>query len=226
MTCPFYNKKCILKAAANLPDFKNEHDCQSKIDDCSFFKKEKLKQITANTNIKIIIKQVSNVYLVKADAIVYPNNILLSIDDPLLNKMTNNEIQKKCDVLSKKTIKMGYPYGFDIPQNWHLKQKYFINAVVAGESRLVNENDISNAIKKTIIYADELGFEKLLFSPCDYGTHDISLTSMAQLSAIFSIAKTHQFKSLKSFYICMTDEESEQTFIEYYNRIFRSDNES
>ena len=211
---------------ANLPDFKNDHDCKSSLKDCSFFKKEDLKQIESNTKIKIIIKQVSNVYLVKADAIVYPTNILLSVDDPLLHKMSHNEIQKQCTKSVKKGAKMGYPYGFDIPSHWHLKQKHFINAVVAGESRLVNEKDISSAIKKTIIYADDLGFEKLLFIPCDYGTHDISLTSMTQLGAIFTAAKTQEFKSLKSFYICMTDKESEQTFIEYYNRIFRGEDES
>jgi len=225
LICPFYNKVCILKEQANLPDFKNEHDCRSNLTDCSFFKKEKLKQVKTETNVKIIIRQVQNVYLVKADGLVYPNNNLLQIDDPLLNKMTLNEAQKKCEVILKKPIKMGYPYSFSVPDHWKIKQKFFINAVVAGASRLVNEADVSSAMKKTILHADDLGLETLLFMPCDNGTHDISLTSLAQLSSIFTICNKHEFKKLKTIFICMEDEESEQAFIEYYNRIFGRKNE-
>ena len=43
---------------------------------------------------------------------------------------------------------------------------------------------------------------------------------MAQLSAIFTISQKHEFKYLKKIFICMEDEETEQSFIEYYNRIF------
>jgi len=44
-------------------------------------------------------------------------------------------------------------------------------------------------------------------------------------SLVALIGKFHfpeEFSSLKSIYICMEDEESEQAFIEYYNRIFGS----
>jgi len=161
MKCPFYNNSCILKPQANLPDFKLEHNCKGALNACSFFIKEKLKQIKIDTKVKIFIKQVENVYLVKADALVYPTNNLLQIDDPLLNRMTFNQAQEKCDLILKNSVKMGYPYGFECEPNWKIKQKYFINAVVAGAS-------------------------------------------------------------IKSIYICMEDEESEQAFIEYYNRIFGS----
>jgi hypothetical protein len=74
--------------------------------------------------------------------------------------------------------------------------------------------------------SDEMGFESALMLPCDNGTHDISLTSLAQLSAIFFVFQKYEFKYLKNIFICMSDEESEQTFIEYYNRIFGEKNES
>ena len=203
-----------------------EHNCGGLLNNCSFFIKPKLKQIKAESKIKIIIKRVDNLYLVKADGLVYPTNNLLQIDDPVLNRMTMNQAQQNCnDILKHGMIKMGYPYGFPINPNWKIKQKYFFNAVVAGESRLVNESDVASAMKKTIINADQLGLESLLILPCDNGTHDISLTSMAQLSSIFTIAQKHACVSLKNIFICMTDEESEQAFIEYYNRIFKGNYE-
>lgn len=225
LKCPFYQKECILKSQANLPDFKKEHDCKSAINACSFFIKEKLKQVQAHTPLKIIIKQVQNVYLVKADAIVYPTNSILSIDDPLLNRMTFNEAQAKCKQIAKRPIKMGYVYPFDISTAWKIKQeKLFINAVVAGESRLVNQSDVSSAMKKSLLVADEAGCESVLIMPCDNGTHDINLIGLSQLSAIFTFMKQHQFISLKKIFICMEDEETEQAFIEYYNRIFGDKN--
>ncbi len=223
--CPFFQKSCILKSQTELPQFKAEHDCGGKISNCSFFAKEKLKQIKVDLPIKIFIRRVDNVYLVKADGLVYPNNNILQVDDPLLLKMTMNQVQLKCDEFLKGTVKMGFPYSFDVPSDWKIKQKHFINAVVAGASRLVNESDVSSAMKKTLLYADTIGLETLLFIPCDNGTHDISLVSMAQLSAIFVFCQKHKFKNIKSIYICMEDEESEQAFIEYYNRIFGANHE-
>lgn len=225
LKCPFYNNVCILKSQANLPDFKVNHDCKSQLNNCSFFIKEKLKQNKVDSKVKIIIKQVSNVYLVKADGFVYPNNNLLQVDDQLLLRMTENEIQNKCNDFLRNPIKMGFPYGFEVPLNWKIKQKHFINAVVAGASRLVNEADVASAMKKTLLYADSIGLESLVFMPCDNGTHDISLISLTQLSSIFTFCQKHQFSSIKSIYICMEDEESEQSFIEYYNRIFKDKNE-
>ena len=226
LICPFYNKACILKEQANLPDFKVTHDCKSLINNCSFFIKEKLKQCKANTQIKIIIRKIDNVYSVKADGLVYPTNMLLEIDDPLLNRMTFNEAQSKCNEFLLKTIHAGCIYDFPVPSNWKIKQKHFLNAIIAGESRLVNSADVAKSMKKAILYADNIGLESLLILPCDNGTHDISTISMSQLSAIFTISKQHKFINLKSIYICMGDEETEQTFIEYYNRIFGSKHES
>ena len=223
LICPFYNQTCILKPQATLPDFKLTHDCQGKLDRCSFFIKEKIKQIKTESNLKIIIKQVSNAYLVKADGLIYPSNTLLKVDDGLLARMTNNQIQLRCNKLYDEGIKLGYSYFFPVEDAWKLKQKYFFSAIIAVESRLVNEYDIASAMKKALLLADQMQLESLVIIPCDNGTHDIALTSQAQLAAIFSFSEKHQYKFLKTIYICMEDEESEQVFIEYYNRIFGGD---
>lgn len=220
LKCPFYQGSCILKDQCVLTDFRQEHNCGGLLTKCSFFAKEKLKQIKAETKVKIYIRQVQNVYLVKADGLVLPANNLLQIDDPLLERMTFSQIQKKCDAILKKGVKMGYPYALKSELEWKIKQKCVINAVVAGESRLVNEADVSSAMKKTLLFADQLKLESIVIMPCDNGTHDISLISLAQLSAIFTLSQKHDFQYLKSIFICMEDEESEQSFIEYYNRIF------
>jgi hypothetical protein len=220
LLCPFYQKSCILKNQANLPDFKNQHDCNAQIAKCSFFAKEKLKQVSTNSPVKIIIKQVSNVFLVKADAIIYPTNNILETEQ-MLKILSNHEIDKRNLQILNQGIQMGYPYSFEIPNSWKIKQKHFINAVIAGESRLVNEPDLKSCMKKSILLADKLKLESLLILPADFGTHDLSLTSLAQLSSIFLFCKQHEFENLKNIFICMTDEETEQCFIEYYNRIFK-----
>lgn len=221
LKCPFYQQKCILKSQANLPDFKNAHDCGSMLNNCSFYAKEKIKQVKVDLPVKILIKKVSNVYLVKADALVFPSNNLLEVDDVLFNKMTRMQAQTVFDKQLDMGIKMGYAYPFKCDPSWQIKQKYILCAVVAGESRLVNESDVLSGMKKSLLLADEMGLSSIVVTPCDGGVHDISLVSMAQLSAIFSICQKHNFKNLKSIYICMEDEESEDTFIEYYNRIFK-----
>jgi len=226
ITCPFYNQTCILKEQANLPDFKNNHDCGSKIDHCSFFIRERVKQKKSQSDkIKIIIKQVSNPYLVQADGLIYPTNNLLFIDDKVLHSMTRGEAQNECKKQLIKGVKMGYCYPLTVADNWKIKQKVIINAVVAGESRLVNEADVISCMKKAVIMSDQMGLESIVILPCDNGTYDISLVSMAQLSSILVLTKSHEFANLKSIYICMSDEESEQSFIEYYNRIFGEKNE-
>lgn len=225
LNCPFYQKKCILKPQANLPLFKEEHNCGGLLNKCSFFIKEKIKQVKSDVPVKIIIKQVNNIYMVKADAVAYPANNLLEIDDSILNRMTFNKAQLQCNALFKKGIKMGYVYIVQAENQWKIKQKYIFNMVVAGESRLVNESDVSSAIKKSLLMADQMGLENILIMPCDNGTHDVSLISLTQLSAMYMIMQSHKFQSLKTIFICMEDQETEEIFIEYYNRIFGNKDE-
>lgn len=221
LQCPFYNESnCLIKTQCVLPEFKIQHNCKGLLNQCSFFIKEKLHQASAESNLKIIIKQVENAYLVKADALVYPINDLFEIDDPLLNRMTLGETQKLFSNSIKERAKIGYPYLFKCSESWKTKQKHIIAAVIASETYLVNESSVVSAMKKTLLLADDNQIESLVIIPCDKGTHDISLISMAQLSSIFTISQKHEFKHLKKIYICMEDEETEQSFIEYYNRIF------
>ena len=223
----FENSNCKLKYHCVLPEFNDSHNCEGNVQKCSFLAKPKLKQNQYNTCPKIIIKQIENVYLVKADAIVYPTNNLLGIDDPLFNKMTLGQAQKVFNkIVKNQNIKMGFPYVVPSQPNWHNKQDHIFLAVVAGASRLVNEADIASTMKKSLLWADELGLKKILILPCDNGTHDIALTALAQLSAIFAICQKHNFQKIESIYICMSDEESEQVFVEYYNRIFGAQHES
>lgn len=225
LECPFYDKICIIKQQVTIPEFKIVHDCQGKLNKCSFFIKEKIKQIKTDSKLKITIKQVSNPYLVKADGLVYPANTLLKVDDPILLKMTSNQIQNKCDLLYDRGPKLGFSYPIKVEDNWLLKQKYFFNALVSVESRLVNESDVASAVKKSLILADQMKLTNLVMIPFDNGTHDISLIAQTQLSAIYTLTLKHDFENLKSIYICMEDEESEQAFVEYYNRIFGEQNE-
>jgi len=226
LQCPLYhNSSCVLKTQCVLPEFKVQHDCGGFLEKCSFFAKEKLKQVSVNSNLKIIIKSVSNVYLVKADALVYPTNDFLEIDDQLLNKMTLGESQKLFSSKVDKRAKIGFPYMFKCPSSWKIKQTYIINAVVGSETELVNEHAVQGVMKKTLLLADQEKIESLLVIPFDKGAHDISLISMAQLSSIFMLLQRHKFEYLKKIYICMEDEETEQSFIEYYNRIFGDPNE-
>lgn len=221
LQCPFYSESnCLIKTQCVLPEFKIQHNCKGLLNQCSFFVKEKNKQVNAESNLKIIIKQVDNAYLVKADALVYPINDLLEIDDPLLNRMTLGETQKAFSSSLSERAKIGYPYLFKCSNSWKVKQKFIIGAVIASETYLVNESSVVSAMKKTLLLADDNQIESLVIIPCDKGTHDISLISMAQLSSIFTISQKHEFKHLKKIYICMEDEETEQSFIEYYNRIF------
>lgn len=221
LQCPFYNESsCLIKTQCTLPEFKSQHNCGGLLNQCSFFIKEKIKQLNTDSNLKIIIKRVDNTYLVKADALVYPINDLLEIDDPLLNRMTLGDTPKLFSSTLQNGVKIGHPYLFKCSESWKTKQKYIITAVISSETYLVNETFVVGAMKKTILLADENQIESLVIIPCDKGTHDISLISMAQLSAIFTISQKHEFKYLKKIFICMEDKETEQSFIEYYNRIF------
>ena len=47
------------------------------------------------TKTKISIHKIENPYLVKADVLVYPTNIGLTIDDPLLNRMSRGFVQNE-----------------------------------------------------------------------------------------------------------------------------------
>ena len=114
--CPLYlsNGECLQKITSNprLVSFlfrtdlsiiadKWNDDCKGDLQNCSFViektvsqevvAKEETKEenpVEESHRTKVSIHKIDNPYLVKTDILVYPIDISLSIDDPLLNRMT------------------------------------------------------------------------------------------------------------------------------------------
>ena len=216
-----------------------QKDCEGYIDACCFvehvkqeplpeepvIQEEKVPEpvnepVVENKSTKVSIHQVSNPYIVKADILVYPANIILNIDDPLLNRMSGGIIQSECDNF-KKPIKMGAVY---ITNNGNektqVKPKKIYHAVVAGESRLVNEADIKSATRKALRLADDENARNVVIIPCDCGTHDVNDTARVQLSAVKTFLQTEKECKIKNIFFAMEDKESFDIYEEYYNRIF------
>lgn len=247
--CPVYkNNNCIFKSVFN-PKFNSlifkleltdnyNIDCQGLIDNCSFVAKSETKEEIQKqeetvsepvedkpvepevSSTKVSIHQVKNPYLVKSDALVYPSNIILNIDDPLLNRMSAGMIQSECDSFTK-PIKMGTVYvTSNGGVNTQVKAKQIFHAVVAGESRLVNESDIKLATRKALRIAHEKNLRNVVIIPCDCGTHDIYDTARVQLSSIKTFLSTEKNCNIKNIFVTMEDKESFDIYEEYYNRIF------
>ena len=246
--CPLYaqTSECTLKVISNprlisfllkqeLPILQEKwfQDCGGLFSKCTFTqtaeklspvpeeKKEQQEEIqVVDESTKISIHKVENPYLVKSDILVYPTNIALTIDDPLLNRMSRGRVQTECDKFTK-PIKMGTVYvtsnGFG---DTKLKAQKVYHAVVAGESRLVNEADTKAAIKKALILANQEKARNVVMLPSDCGTLDINDAARVQLSAIKTFLSTEKDCVIKNIFVVMEDEESYNTYEEYYNRIF------
>jgi len=173
-----------------------------------------------DTKTKISIHKLDNPYLVKADILIHPTNIGLTIDDPLLNRMSRGVIQNELDQFQK-PINMGTVYiTSNGGENSKVKAQRVYHATVAGESRLVNEVDLKSAMRKALLLADEEKVRNVVVIPADCGTHDINDTARVQLAAIKTYLSTAKESNIKNIFIVMEDEESYQVYEEYYNRIF------
>jgi O-acetyl-ADP-ribose deacetylase (regulator of RNase III) len=176
------------------------------------------KQETKGT--RISIHKIENPYAVKADVLIFPANNVLQIDDAKFHRLSRGKIQQECDAFPK-PIKMGHVYitsnGGDESQ---VKPKSIYHAVVAGESRLVNEEDIRSSMRKSLHLAESNNAGNVVIIPCDCGTHDIEDTARVQLSSILTYFKSKKDSNIRNVFIVMEDEESYKTFEEYYNRIF------
>lgn len=245
--CPLYipqAKSCFVKLSSNerlfasitgvkLPVVNESwvYDCEGSFENCSFkerqnqekdsvveTKPEKPKEEKKGT--KVSIHKIENPYVVKADVLVYPTNNMLNIDDVLLNRFSRGTVQAECDQIPK-PIKMGHVYiTSNGDENTQVKPKSIYHAVVSGESRLVNEEDIKTAVRKSLLLADQNNAANVVFIPCDCGTYDINDTARVQLAAIKTYLQSNKESKLKNIFIVMEDEESFNTFEEYYNRIF------
>jgi O-acetyl-ADP-ribose deacetylase (regulator of RNase III) len=247
--CPLYlqSSECTLKLFSNprivsfflkqeFPVLQEKWnlDCEGNLSKCSFSQEQeknivqvKVEETTSEPIVepklestRVSIHKVENPYLVKSDALVYPTNIGLTIDDPLLNRMSRGRIQSECDKFSK-PIKMGTVY---ITSNGNgdskVKPQKIYHAVVAGESRLVNEADTKLAIKKALIIANQDKVRNIVMLPSDCGTLDINDAARVQLSAVKTFLSTEKDCTIKNIFLVMEDEDSYNTYEEYYNRIF------
>lgn len=243
-TCPVYrNQSCLLKSLftknfnSKLFDLEISNytnDCNGDIASCTFqsvTEPEPVEQTQVQEEVPAVVEEVipttkvsihrcDNPYLVKADVLMYPANNILTIDDPLLHRMSRGIIQEECDKIGK-PIKMGTVYvTSNGGEQSKVQPRQIYHAVVAGESRLVNEQDIKLATRKCLHVANSLKVKNIVMLPTDCGTHDIADTARVQLSAIKTYLTTEKDCQIKNIFIVMEDKESYDVFEEYYPRIF------
>lgn len=217
-------------------DQRYANNCEGFVSKCSFSKTNQVSQespdpepepqqeepVVEDSQVKVSIHQIENPYVVKADVLVYPTNNVLTIDDPLLNRYSYNKIQQECDKIPK-PINMGSVYvTSNGGESSKIQSKQIIHAVVAGESRLVNEADIKLATRKALHIAKESKVRNIVMLPPDCGTHDIQDAARVQLSAIYTFLQTEKDVSFKNIFIVMEDKESYDVYKEYYKRVFKN----
>ncbi len=228
----------LSKLDFNVVDSKWNNDCEGSFSLCCFAKEqqeqpvaeqvaeskiEETKQeevIEENTRTKVSIHIVKNPYAVKSDVLFYPTNIALTIDDPLMLKLSFGKIQEECDTF-KKPYKMGTLYiTSNGGENSRVQPKNIYHLTVSGVSRLVHEGDVKSAMRKALAMADSNKAKNVVVLPADCGTHDINDIARVQLSSIKTFLNSHKDCSIKNIFIVMEDKESYEVFEEYYNRIF------
>lgn len=248
--CPVYlGSNCVLKSlftrnfnskifGIELKVFEEKYhlNCEGFISNCTFKKEKVIEEIKPDSSpdpepeetaeeepqVKVSIHQVENPYIVKADVLVYPSNNVLTIDDALLNRLSYNKIQQECDKIPK-PINMGSVYvTTNGGEKSKVQPKQIIHAVVAGESRLVNEADIKLATRKALHIAKESKVRNIVMLPPDCGTHDIQDAARVQLSSIYTFLQTEKDITFKNIFIVMEDKESLDVYKEYYRRVFKS----
>ena len=246
--CPLYltNGECLQKITSNprLVSFlsrkdlsvisdKWNDDCKGDLENCSFVIQNTVSQEVATKEetkadepveethkTKVSIHKIDNPYLVKTDILVYPIDISLSIDDPLLNRMTLGKVQIELDKFQK-PIQMGTVYITSAgDERSKMKAKTIFHSTVAGVSKLVNEEDVRSSTRKALLLAAEQSARNIVFIPADCGTHDINDIARVQLSSLKTFLQQNSDCPIKNIFVVMQDEESYQTFEEYYNRIF------
>jgi len=230
--CPIYlNNKCVLSEEASINKLSEKFripikiietrkDCQGDTDNCTYASYIEPVFVSPYKT-KVSIHRVENPYLVKADYLIYPINNVLTVDDALLHRMSRGSIQKELDKFSK-PIKMGSVFetnnGGELSK---VQAKKIFHAVVAGESRLVNEEDIKTSTRKALMLSDDGKSSNVIIIPADCGTHDINDVARVQLAAIKTFLQSNKNCSIKNIFLVMEDQESFDTFQEYYRRIFK-----
>ena len=232
----------LSKLDFNVVDSKWNDDCEGSFSNCCFAKELEIEQEVAPVeekvtesnpeetkqeevveeivSTKVSIHMVKNPYAVKSDVLFYPTNIALTIDDPLLLRLSFGKIQEECDTF-KKPYKMGTLYiTSNGGENSKVQPKNIYHLTVSGVSRLVHEGDVKSAMRKALSMADSNKAKNVVVLPADCGTHDINDIARVQLSSIKTFLNSHKDCSIKNIFIVMEDKESYEVFEEYYNRIF------
>jgi hypothetical protein len=173
--------------------------------------------------VSVRVLGVENVYSVKVDALIYPNNQLLFIDDIELSKRSLGLIQAELDKIPA-PVQMGSVYVTNNggEHRGGIVPKKIYHAIVATQMRLVNEQAISKSVVKCLTQADADGVENLAMLPMDCGTFDLYQTAGAQLGAIYNFLQTVPTKNLKNIFIITTknDKVTLDIYNEKFDRIF------
>lgn len=173
--------------------------------------------------VSVRVLGVENVYSVKVDALIYPNNQLLFIDDIELSKRSLGLIQAELDKVAA-PVQMGSVYVTSNggEHRGGIVPKKIYHAIVATQMRLVNEQAISKSVVKCLTQADADGVENLAMLPMDCGTFDLYQTAGAQLGAIYNFLQTVPTKNLKNIFIITTknDKVTLDIYNEKFDRIF------
>jgi O-acetyl-ADP-ribose deacetylase (regulator of RNase III) len=166
---------------------------------------------------------VDNVYSVKVDALIYANNQMLIIDDEELNYRSFDKIQEELNKIAPpapmgsvfKTTNGGDHKGGIVP-------KSIYHAIVATQTRLVNEGAITKSSIKALSQADEDGCKSVAILPMDCGNFDLHQTANSQLMAIYNFLETVPTKNIKNIFIITTksDKVTLDIFNEKFDRIF------
>lgn len=179
--------------------------------------------INPDDYVKVRIHGVDNIYSVKVDALVYPTNQLLFIDDDDLNYRTHNQLQAELE-RNVPPIKLGgvYPSSNGGNHKGGVVAKQIYHAVVSTQSRLVNESAINKAVIKSLTLADQDGCKTVAMLPMDCGTFDLYQTAMAQLGAIYNYLQSVPVKNIRYVFIITKKDDNItlQAFNEYFDRIF------
>ena len=187
------------------------------------YEEEEEEEVEPEDLVSVRVLGVENVYSVKVDALVYPNNQLLFIDDIELSKRSLGQIQAELDKIAP-PVQMGSVYvtsnGGD--HRGGIIPKKIYHAIVATQMRLVNEQAISKSVVKCLTQADADGLENIAMLPMDCGTFDLYQTASAQLGAIYNYLQTVPTKSLKNIFIITTknDKVTLDIYNEKFDRIF------
>ena len=213
-----------------LYDLNDEPELQSPIeeqiddyDPYEDYEEEEEEEVEPEDLVSVKVLGVENVYSVKVDALVYPNNQLLFIDDIELSKRSLGQIQAELDKIAP-PVQMGsiYVTGNGGDHRGGIIPKKIYHAIVATQMRLVNEQAISKSVVKCLTQADADGLENIAMLPMDCGTFDLYQTASAQLGAIYNFLQTVPTKNLKNIFIITTknDKVTLDIYNEKFDRIF------